>query len=264
MSAAAVIAAVFGLLFGSFANVVIYRLPNGESIVRPPSHCTSCGKRLAAPDLIPVFSWLFLRGRCRYCRAKISARYPAVEAACAALFAYAAFDAYPSLTITAAHCMLAFVLVCVTMIDADSQTIPDGLVIFCAACGLAWVAASYFFELAGPVPTPYEALLGALAGAGPLFIIDRLCLLILKKDGFGMGDVKLMLAAGLYLGPRLAFTSLFMAVIAGGLFGGALLATGRVKRGGYFAFGPFLAAGVLAALWFGDAFLRFFFPIFYL
>jgi len=246
-------------VFGSFANVVIYRLPRGESIATPPSHCPSCGKQLAALDLIPVFSWLFLRRRCRYCRKKISSRYPAVELLCSVLFACMALYAGPTIAVVPL-CMLAFALICISLIDADSQTIPDSLVIFGAAFGVIWVAASYFFDLNAPsVP---DALLGALAAAGPLFLIDRVCLLVLKKDGFGFGDVKLMLMAGLYLGWRAAIVSLFIAVIAGGLFGGALLATGKIKKGGYFAFGPFLAVGVVAALWFTDAILNFYFPVF--
>jgi len=253
-------AALFGLVFGSFANVVIYRLPRGESIADPPSHCPSCGKNLAFIDLIPVFSWLFLRGRCRYCRLKISWRYPAVEALCAALFFGMAAHAGPRVSVVPL-CALAFTLVCVSVIDADSQTIPDGLIITGAVFGVAWVIASNFFDLGAPSVT--DALLGAVAGAGPLFLIDRVCLLLLKKDGFGFGDVKLMLMTGLFTGPRLAFASLVFAVVAGGLFGCALIVTGRIKKGGYFAFGPFLAAGVIAALWFGNPAIEFLFPYVY-
>ena len=143
------------------------------------------------------------------------------------------------------------------MIDADSQIIPDGLLITGAIVGVLWVAASFFLGL--DAPSPAEALLGAAAGAGPLFLIDRLCIIFLKKDGFGFGDVKLMLTAGLFTGPRLALASLFLAVMAGGLYGIFLLLTGKIKRGGYFAFGPFLAAGIMASLWFGERLIAFYF-----
>jgi len=248
-------AALFGLLFGSFANVIIYRVPKEESIVMPASRCPACGKPLSFFDLIPVFSWLFLRGKCRYCKIKIPARYPAVELLCALLFAWASFTGGFAVL---PMCMLAFAMLCVTFIDIDHRIIPDGLVIFGAVVGALWVVFSAFFNLGAPdVP---DALLGALAGAAPLFLVDRLCLIIIKKDGFGFGDVKLMAMAGLYTGWQHILTALFVAVIAGGLYGGVLLVTRRAGRGDYFAFGPFLAAGVLIAAMHGEALIKFFFP----
>ena len=245
-------AAVFGLCFGSFANVLIYRLPRGESVVKPPSHCPACDRRLAAADLIPVLSFLLLRGRCRYCKARISPRYPLVEAACALLFAGMALYTGPALSLIPL-CLLAFVLLCVSGADIDTREIPDGLVVFGAVCGILWVAASFVLPTGAPLWS--DALLGALAGASPLFLIDRLTILLLKKDGFGYGDIKLMAMAGLYLGWKLALVSLLFAVVAGGLFGAVLMIIRRVEKGAYLAFGPFLSAGVLASLWFCRPFL---------
>lgn len=247
----AIYSILFGLCFGSFANVIIYRLPRRESIVKPPSRCPACGRRLAAADLLPVLSWLFLRGRCRYCNERVPWRYPVVELACASLFA--AIAAYSGTEVKVIPlCALAFMLLCVSVIDIDTLEIPNGLLIFGAAVAVVWVASSHFLRLGAPEIR--DSLFGSLAGALPLLIIDRLCLLLLKKDGFGFGDVKLMAVAGLYLGWKPALVSLLFAVVSGGIFGAVLLAR-RAKQGTYMAFGPFLSMGVLAALWFGKPFL---------
>lgn len=248
-------ATLFGLCFGSFANVVIYRLPRGESIVMPPSHCPACGRRLSAADLVPVLSWLFLRGHCRYCGAPVAWRYPAVETACAALFAGMAVYTGPQLHVVPL-CALAFMLLCVAVIDYDTQEIPDGLLIFGAVTGILWIGASYLLHIGAP--SVLGGLLGAIAGALPLLLIDRISLLLLKKDGFGYGDVKLMAVAGLYLGWALTLTALLFAVVGGGIIGAILLTRqgkNRNENGTYMPFGPFLAAGVLASLWFGERFL---------
>jgi leader peptidase (prepilin peptidase)/N-methyltransferase len=242
--------AVLGLIFGSFANVVIYRLPRGESIVTPPSHCPSCGRRLTAPELVPVLSWLFLRGKCKSCGAGISAMYPIIELSCSLLFISmylytgASFDAVPL-------CAFAFVLLCVSVIDARTQLIPDGLLIFGGAVGLTWIAAGIVFPDSAYINAPGlpDALISVITGAAPLLIIDRLTLLLLKKDGFGFGDVKLMAMVGLFIGWRTMLTAYFFAAVTGGLFAVFLLATGRAKRGTYLPFGPFLALGILAAIW---------------
>jgi leader peptidase (prepilin peptidase)/N-methyltransferase len=150
-------------------------------------------------------------------------------------------------------CLLAFSLLCVGIIDSQTQEIPDGLVIFTAAVGILWVGGSFFFPSLG-APVWFDALLGAIAGAAPLFAIDRLCLLFLGKPGFGFGDIKFMAAAGLFLGWQLSLTALFFAVIIGGLLAGVLILTRRIKSGSYVAFGPFLCAGILLSLWFGNPF----------
>jgi prepilin signal peptidase PulO-like enzyme (type II secretory pathway) len=144
----------------------------------------------------------------------------------------------------------------VGIIDSQTQEIPDGLTIFTAAVGILWVTGSFLFPAWLSAPLWYDALLGAAAGAAPLFLIDRLCLLIVKKPGFGYGDMKFMAAAGLFLGWQLALTSLLFAVMVGGVVMLRHMILGRVKRGEYVAFGPFLCAGILLALWFGDAFWR--------
>lgn len=253
LTLAIIYAALFGLCFGSFANVLIGRLPKGGSVVSPPSHCDACGRRLEARDLIPVLSWLLLRGRCRFCKERISPRVPAVELGCAILFVCVTAHTGPDIS-AVPLCALAFTLLCVSCIDADTCEIPDGLIIFGSSVGIVWVIISIFMDTGAPAW--HDALLGAFCGAAPLFLIDRLSLLLLKKDGFGYGDVKLMAMAGLFLGWKLAFVSLFFAVVAGGAYAAFLLISRRAERGAYLAFGPFLSAGVIAALWFGQRFLE--------
>jgi leader peptidase (prepilin peptidase)/N-methyltransferase len=188
------------------------------------------------------------------CGGKISARYPFVELLCGVLFASMyifspTFSAVPLI-------IFAFVLLVITFIDADTQEIPDGLVIIGAVAGVAWVALGYFLPEIFPGATEWHnALLGAVAGAAPLLIIDRICLMVLKKDGFGYGDVKLMAMVGLFLGWQMILLAFLFAFFSGAIFAVYLMATGKVKRGAYMAFGPFLCIGTLIAFWFGDAVL---------
>jgi len=215
---------------------------------------------LAARDLLPVLSWFILRGKCRRCKAHISAQYPAVEALCAALFAAVAVYAGEPYISVVPLCLLAFMLLSVSFIDLAIQEIPDGLLIFGASAGIIWIVATLFYPPAGG-PEWHDALLGALAGSAPLFLIDRLTILLTGKDGFGFGDVKMMAVCGLFLGWRLTLVSLLFGVVAGGVICAALMIARRVRRGDYIPFGPFLAVGVLCALFFGNMFIDMFFRL---
>jgi len=240
---------VLGVLFGSFANVLIYRLPLGRGGVFSRSRCPFCGVVLGAGELIPVFSWVLQRGRCRSCGERISWRYPFVEILCGILFG--GMVVYlPSASVIPLF-VFAFVLVVVGFIDFDTQIIYDEVLLFGAAAGVIWI-------LLGNISW-HSALIGMLAGALPLIIIDRLVILLVKKDGFGGGDVKLMAVAGLFLGWELVIVAFFFAFVSGGLLAIGLFISGRAERGSYIAFGPFLCAGVLAALWFEDRPLSFIF-----
>jgi len=260
-----------GLLFGSFANVIIYRLPLKKSIVNPPSSCPSCNRQLAPIDLVPIISWVFLRMRCRFCREKISARYPIVELICGVLFAsmvhYTSLQDYGHTATLSAIPMsiFALLLLIISYIDWDTQEIYDGLVIIGAVVGVTWVALGHFFPCTFPYsPTWYNALLGVVAGAAPLLIIDRITLLLLKKDGFGYGDVKLMAMVGVFLGWRLALGALPFAVMISFPF--ALyfmikrsLHTSEEEFSGYMAFGPFLCLGSIGVMWLGEWVVNYFF-----
>jgi len=246
----------FGLCFGSFANVLIHRIPRKISLVSPGSACRACGSPVSFYDLIPVINWILLKGRCRHCKKSISLRYPLIEITCGLLFTGMAIVT-PSLSAIFLS-LFAFVLLVISIIDFDTQEIPDGLLIFAAIIGVCWVVLGHYSPYFPMAPGFIDAGLGILAGGLPLLLLDKLVLVLYKKDGFGYGDVKLMAVCGMFLGWRFTFVAFFFAFVTGGIYATVLLITGHAKRGEYIAFGPFLCAGVVAAIWLGQVFLSLF------
>lgn len=228
-----------GLLVGSFLNVVIHRLPRGGSVVRPPSSCPRCGARLSAADLVPVLSYLWLRGRCRYCGAGISPRYLLVELLTGGLFAglYVHFGWQPLL---AKHLFLAALLVATAFIDLEHYIIPNRLI-------LAGLAGGVPLNLWTRDLTLLSAILGALVPAA-FFLL----LALATRGGVGGGDIKLVVVIGLFLGWPWGALAVFLGALAGGILGLALLLTGRKKRKDPLPFGPFLALGTTAAVLAGE------------
>ena len=241
-------AALLGLVLGSFCNVCIWRHISGESIVCPPSHCPQCGCRLRPWELVPLLSWLALRGRCAHCRQPISLRYPLVEAACAAIAALLAWRFGPSPAF-AAMLALSCAFVIASGIDALTLTLPDRYTL-----GTALPALLCSVSLLG---MPWqESLAGGLIGAGALWLVQSLFKLLRGVDGLGFGDVKLMLPLGFLTGPWL----LPLAVLAAGLSAlafclPAALLRGAELRGLRVPFGPFLCLGALASLLWGESLL---------
>ncbi len=233
------LAASFGLIFGSFLNVVAYRLPRGESLATPASRCPGCDTPIKPYDNVPVLSWLLLRGRCRACGTSIAWRYPAVELATGALMAavVVAFGA------DRVWLGLAFValLVPVTVIDIDFRIIPNKLMI------LGTVAAPAILVLTDREALPEHLIAGAAAG-GFLLVAA-----IAYPAGMGMGDVKLALVMGLFLGRDVG-VAMLVALVAGSVLGAAVIAVKGAGEGRKTAipFGPFLALGSLVALFAGD------------
>jgi leader peptidase (prepilin peptidase) / N-methyltransferase len=224
-----------GLLVGSFLNVVVHRLPRGESLVRPRSRCVGCGAQLAAYDNVPVVSWLALRGRCRHCGAGISARYPLIEALTGALFAAVAairgVDAALLLELP-----FAAMLVAVAAIDLEHRIVPNRILLPAAV----WAVAGWAAVDAGFLP---EAL-AAGAGAFAFMLLAALA----YPAGMGMGDVKLAGTMGLYLGLDVA-PALLAAFVAGSIVGVAILIReGAQARKKGVPFAPFLALGGLIGL----------------
>jgi leader peptidase (prepilin peptidase)/N-methyltransferase len=241
------IALVLGLVFGSFLNVVIARLPRGQSIVSPPSRCPRCKARIQPWDNIPVLSFLILRGRCRNCRKPISWRYPVVEiTAGVLLFLLARRAEHPALLVSHAAFLLA--LLAVAWIDLDTRTIPDAVTIPGVGVGLA---ASLF----GP-PGIFAAALGALAGGLSLWLVGTIYERATGVPGMGGGDVKLAAMMGAFLGAGGVFGAIFLASFAGSLFGLLLIARGRGDRRSAIPFGTFLAPSAVALLLYGDALFR--------
>ena len=246
-----------GLLIGSFLNVVIFRVPAGRSIVSPPSACGSCGAGIRARDNIPVLSWILLRGRCRDCAASISARYPLVEFGTALGFAivtshfvsqaFTGYGAASAVFLLAAFLFLASISVTLALIDLDTRTLPNRIVMPSYLIG--------FVLLGGAAVTSGnpDALLRGSFALAILFAI-YLTLALISKGGMGFGDVKLAGVLGLFLG-YLGWGELivggFAAFLLGGLFGVGLLLTQRASRKSGIPFGPWMLAGAWVGILFG-------------
>jgi len=238
---------VAGLLLGSFLNVVITRLPRGESIVSPPSRCPRCRARIEPWDNIPVVSYLLLRGRCRHCRKRIHWRYPVVELTAGALLWLLAHRAAgPALLVPHAAFLLA--LLVVAWIDFDTRTIPDAITIPGAAVG---IALSLFLP-----PGFAQAALGAAAGAASLWLVGAAYERATGIPGMGGGDVKLAAMMGAFLGVGGVFGTIFLASLAGSLFGALLIARGGGTRRTAIPFGTFLAPSAMVLLLYGEPLWR--------
>jgi leader peptidase (prepilin peptidase) / N-methyltransferase len=242
MVAAIVLAALGGLIIGSFLNVVVYRLPRGESLAHPPSRCPSCGAPVKPYDNVPVVSWLLLRGRCRACGAPISARYPAVEALTGALYALVTWARWDDASGIALGIVLVTVLVPVALIDLEHRIIPNRITAPAAVIALA-------IGLALDMDFVVEQLIAG-AAAGGFFLLAA----IAYPRGMGMGDVKLAGVMGLYLGRGVGLAVL-VGLVAGVLVGAIIIARVGAKEGRKTAvpFGPFLALGGLIAIFAGDS-----------
>jgi leader peptidase (prepilin peptidase)/N-methyltransferase len=238
---AAALAGLMGLITGSFLNVVAFRLPRGESLAHPGSHCPSCDHAIRPYDNIPVLSWLLLRGRCRDCHAAIPARYPLIELGTAVLAVLivvakgADSDVWLPL-------VLLFLLVPVTVIDLERRIIPN------AITGLGAVAAIVIGAIIDPGGLPQQLIAGAAAAA--FLLIPAL----LYPAGMGMGDVKLAGMMGLFLGRDVA-VALLVALVAGAVIGRGIMARVGVAQGRKTGvpFGPFLALGGIVAIFAGEA-----------
>jgi leader peptidase (prepilin peptidase)/N-methyltransferase len=213
-----VLAAVTGLLVGSFLNVCVHRLPLGRSIVFPGSHCPACGAPIAPYDNVPVLSWLYLRGHCRTCRAPISVRYPSIELANAILWV-AAVRTAPSPADAAAAAVLSSACLVLVFVDLDWQILPDAVTLPLAAAGLGLSFFTHRISYRG-------SLLGIAAGAGGLLALAFVYEKATGREGMGMGDVKMLGAIGAFVGPRGVIVTVFFAALAGTLVGLAVLARG--------------------------------------
>jgi leader peptidase (prepilin peptidase)/N-methyltransferase len=236
----ATFAGVFGAMIGSFLNVVVYRLPRRESLVRPASHCRACGIAVKPYDNVPVLSWLMLRGRCRNCSAEISKRYPLVEAL-TGLLCVGAVLAGGGLATVVLNVTFILLLVPIALIDLEHRIIPNRLTALGAVSALAIGTAL------DPSGEP-ERLIAGVAAGGAL-----LAAALAYPGGMGMGDVKLAGTMGLFLGSAVA-VAMLVALFAGVLLGALLLARSglRAARKTAVPFGPFLALGSLFAVFAGD------------
>jgi leader peptidase (prepilin peptidase)/N-methyltransferase len=259
-----VAAFLFGAVIGSFLNVVIRRLPLGESIVFPGSHCPLCGDPIRATDNIPILSWLLLRGRCRSCREPIPVRYPLVELSNALLWTALLHRFGPGLPF-AVFAPFSSALLAVTLIDLDHQIIPDAITLPGIPLGLAASLAlpsqpSALTEilyrklglahLPGVLASPgfWDSVLAAAAGFFFFYAAAEIGYRVFRKESMGGGDIKLAAMMGAFLGFTHLVVAIYVALLAGSAVGVALLLLRRARIGSPIPFGPFLAFGGIVSL----------------
>lgn len=239
-----------GLIFGSFSNVIIVRLPKGQSISWPGSHCLKCKKKVLWYDNIPLISWLILLGKCRSCKTKISVRYPTIELLCGALFGALFLKMGLSWSLVE-YLILGFGLITVSAIDLEHMILPDKFTLSGIVLGLtgAWLNPERFF---------LDSLLGVLIGGGFLYLIALVYFLARKTEGLGGGDIKLIAWLGAYLGWTSIPFILFTSSVLGSLIG--ILVGFKSSMGMKYAipFGPFLAGSGLLYLFFFEEIMNYY------
>ena len=233
---------IMGITIGSFLNVCIYRIPRGESVVSPPSRCTRCSHSLAWYDLMPILSYIFLKGKCRYCREGISPRYPIIEALNGILYLFIfyyfglSFEFY-------FYCFMASILIVICLIDYYERIIPDGLVLAILAATVLYKGLGHFI-----LGTPLlfrDSIYGFLSG-GLVF----LSIAVVSKGAMGGGDIKLTAALGLILGFKKTVLNILLSFIIGALVSLYLLISGRKGRKDEIPFGPFINISFFITLFF--------------
>lgn len=235
---------VLGALIGSFLNVCIFRLPRGESIAWPGSHCPSCAHSIESYDNIPLVSYLWLGGRCRSCRAPISVRYPLVEAANALGYLTIVWFFGPGWT-AALYALLFSALVVVTGTDLSHKIIPNIITVPGTVIGLLGAGTVLPVGL-------LNAVLGMAIGSGILWLLAWVSPYVFGKEGMGGGDIKLLAMIGAFLGWKPALLTIMIGSLAGSVIGVSLIALRIMKRDDYIPFGPFLVLGALLSMFFAQ------------
>jgi leader peptidase (prepilin peptidase) / N-methyltransferase len=234
---------IYGVILGSFYNVVGLRVPLNQSIVKPRSHCPNCNHTLTAIDLIPVLSYLFLRGKCRRCKASISPFYPIIEMITGILFMLAPIILGWSIELIIAWTLISLmVIVCVS--DIHYMLIPDKVLIVFT---FIFLVERWFI----PLSPWWDSLAGAAVGFTLLLAIA-----FISKGGMGGGDIKLYAVIGLALGIKLVLISFFLATFFGAVFGLLGMLVGKVKKGKPMPFGPYIALGTITAYFYGENILK--------
>ncbi|MFZ5645274.1 MAG: prepilin peptidase [Bacillota bacterium] len=234
-----ILTTIIGLLVGSFLNVCIHRIPAGESIITPPSHCPYCGSRLKAADLFPVFSYILLRGKCRYCNVSISPRYILTEILTAALFILVLLKFGVGMVLLK-YLFVTAVLITVTFIDLQHFIIPNRVV-------LAGLVGGIFFIALTKEITLVNAFYGIISISGFLLFLN-----LISRGGMGMGDVKFGAFIGITLGWPLSLMALFLACLSAGMIGIILIITRQKSRKDPIPFGPFLSFGTFVSFMWGN------------
>ena len=247
---------VFGSVIGSFLNVCIYRIPRNQSVVWPASRCPFCKNAVKPYDNIPIFSYfVLLRGKCRFCKKKISARYPLVEGLNAFFYLLVFWRFGPEWS-SVVYGIFCSAMIVITFIDYDYQIIPDRITLPGIPIGL--IAGSFL------LPDPFlratalgyqASLIGAAAGFSFFYLVAFLSIKILKKEGMGGGDIKMMAMVGAFLGWKAVILTTFLGSLFGAIIGVGLMIFMGKEKGSLIPFGPFLALGALISLFFGQEIL---------
>jgi leader peptidase (prepilin peptidase)/N-methyltransferase len=254
----------FGLIIGSFLNVCIVRIPEGKSIVLPASACTRCGTAIRPYDNIPVVSYLLLRGKCRGCKARISAMYPAVELLTAALF-WICYHAFGLSFGALKWAIFSAIMIVLVFTDLRERILPDAVNFTGLGLGLAvsllvppadgtaqWLA-DHIFKFPPPAPaiSLADALIGATIGGGLLWCISELYFRLRGREGMGLGDVKMMLMAGAFLGTKRTLLTIFGGSLLGSILGIAFIMARRKDSDYELPFGTFLGMAAILVVFFG-------------
>ncbi len=256
---------VFGLIIGSFLNVCILRIPVAESVVLPPSHCPSCGMPIKPYDNIPVVSWLVLAGRCRKCKARISAMYPMVELGTGLLF-LACYFVFGIKAEALKWAIFAALLIVLTITDLRERILPDKVNFVGFGLGLLlslftrpvdgtalWLANHLFTYPPPEAALSFaDALIGAGVASGLLWLVAEGYFRARGREGMGLGDVKMMAMAGAFLGLQRALLTILLGSLLGSIIGIAVIAIGRKGRDFELPFGTFLGAGAMLVVFFGS------------
>jgi leader peptidase (prepilin peptidase)/N-methyltransferase len=244
-----------GLCFGSFGNVIILRLPKGQSIVKPRSHCPHCQKNISWYDNIPIISWLLLGGKCRECHKKISPRYLVVELLSGILFL--ALYLKLGFTITFVECVVfAWTGLVASVIDLDHRILPDVFTLSGIMLGLVGA-------LVNPERSFLSAFVGVVAGGGFLWLVAYIYMAIRKEEGMGGGDIKLLAWIGAVLGWKAVIFSILVSSISGSIFGGGYAALQKSGMKTAIPFGPFLVFAAVLYIFVGDAVMHSYLAVFF-
>ncbi|MDI6689414.1 MAG: prepilin peptidase [Actinomycetota bacterium] len=246
---------IFGLAIGSFLNVCIYRLPRKESIIFPSSHCPHCGRIIRAYDNIPLIGYLLLKGRCRYCKGRISIQYPLVELLTGLLFLFCFLKFGLSSGFLSAS-FFTSILLLVASIDLKHKIIPNKVI-------LPALVVQFILVILSNPQAIGSSLIGFFIGGGLLLLVALLAHLFLRREGMGGGDIKLAAFLGIFLGWHV-LTALFLGFLLGAISGIALIIFKGMSRKDIIPFGPFLALGGFITLFFGPQIFRYYLSLCFL
>ena len=229
---------IIGICIASFINVVVYRVPLKLDFVKGRSFCPHCHNDLKPYDMIPIFSWIFLKGKCRFCKAPISMRYPLVEFT-GGVLGVLIFHQFQFSWNTLFVFVFAMGLLAIALIDFDTMLIPNGLVIFCMICAIISVFLNMEVEM-------LDRILAIFIVSVPMLFIN-----FIVNDSFGGGDIKLMAVCGFMLGWQKILLAMFIGILLAGTYAIALMVRKKVDRKDHIAFGPYLCMGIFVALMYG-------------